>query len=644
MARSFKLFRLVFLVALLAALLACPALSSAENAATPVTGITLSESELLVPLGTQSVLTATVAPENASNKKVEWSSSDPAVATVQNGRVKGVSAGKCDILCKALDESGVQAVCHVEVVTPVKTLSLSEKQVTLLVGAADELSVAALSCTVAPEDAYWQAVTWESSNEAIVTVSADGTVKALAPGRAVVTALTTQPGSKAKAQAQVIVQQAVTGIALESESVSVPVKKSVNVKAAVSPNNASNKKLVWSSSDEAIAKVSAQGAVQGISAGEAVITATAADGSGITASCDVTVYVPVSKVTLSEPNFSVPAGLSRPLSASVSPENATNPGLVWSSSDESVATVDETGTVTGVSFGRAKITATAVDGSKASASATVVVNQPVEGITLKRTDLYVPVAGNAVLKAAVLPDNAGNKNLEWSSSDESVATVSKDGKITGVSAGEAVITAKAADGTEVEASCAVTVGADPYDEGYAAGLEYMKEEKYYSARGAFETSRMVDAEDMAANCIRPWPKTGELWHNKDLGKNDMVLQFQVGNADSSRGMYFMVYTEDNVLASTMFVHGSGKASARLPGGNYRIRDAAGTEWYGEKETFGKNGSYEYMVFNEVPGDEYLTVLDAGYAWTISVSVSEATGGTGVGSDETDWESWGAGTP
>ena len=106
----------------------------------------------------------------------------------------------------------------------------------------------------------------------------------------------------------------------------------------------------------------------------------------------------------------------------------------------------------------------------------------------------------------------------------------------------------------------------------------------------------------------------------------------------------MVYTEDNVLASTMFVHGSGKASARLPGGNYRIRDAAGTEWYGEKETFGKNGSYEYMVFNEVPGDEYLTVLDAGYAWTISVSVSEATGGTGVGSDETDWESWGAGTP
>ena len=72
MARSFKLFRLVFLVALLTALLACPALSSAENAATPVTGITLSESELLVPLGTQSVLTAAVAPENASNKKVVW--------------------------------------------------------------------------------------------------------------------------------------------------------------------------------------------------------------------------------------------------------------------------------------------------------------------------------------------------------------------------------------------------------------------------------------------------------------------------------------------------------------------------------------------------------------------------------------------
>ena len=523
---------------------------------------------------------------------------------------------------------------------PLRNIVINEKQAVLLVGASKDLAETKLTYSVTPEDATWQDVIWSSSREEVATVSADGTVTGVAPGKAVITAASAQPESRLKAQIQVTVQQAVTGITPEQESVRIPVKRNVTVKMAVSPDNAANKKLVWSSSDENIAKVSAQGTVTGISAGEAVIMATADDGSGISASFKVTVYVPVSRVTMAEgTSFVLPEGLSHTFTATITPEEATDPGLVWASSDEAVAKVDENGTVTGVSFGKAKITATAADGSKAAAGVTVTVNQAVESITLKNEKLYLPTAKTAVLKTTVAPENAANKKLEWSSSDESVVTVSKEGKAIGVSAGEAVITVKATDGTGIEAACRVTVGEDLYDEGYSAGLAYMESEKYYSARQAFLTSLMVDAEDMAQKCIRPWPKNGELWHNQDLRSNEVWLSFSVNQADDSMGRYFMVYTEENVLAATLFIHGSGKVTTKLPGGRYRIREAQGTEWYGTKETFGREGHYEFMVFNEFEGDDDLTDVPAGYETTITINASESTEGTGVGSEETDWDSW-----
>ena len=183
---------------------------------------------------------------------------------------------------------------------PVKKITINEKPAVLLVGASKEMAETKLTCTVTPEDATWQDVIWSSSKEEVATVSADGTVTGIAPGKAMITAASAQPESKLKAQIQVTVQQAVTGITPEQESVRIPVKRNITVKMAVAPDNAGNKKLAWSTSDESIAKVSGQGTVTGVSAGEAVITATAADGSGVSASFKVTVYVPVGKVTIAE--------------------------------------------------------------------------------------------------------------------------------------------------------------------------------------------------------------------------------------------------------------------------------------------------------------------------------------------------------
>ena len=113
----------------------------------------------------------------------------------------------------------------------------------------------------------------------------------------------------------------------------------------------------------------------------------------------------------------------------------------------------------------------------------------------------------------------------------------------------------------------------------------------------------------------------------------------INSYDESIGRYFKVFAEDGTLAACLFITGSGTVSTSLPGGIYKIMDATGDTWYGTSEAFGPDGYYEYMVFDEVEGDRYLTILDAGYEWTISVNVTENTGGTGVGSESFDWDSW-----
>ena len=182
------------------------------------------------------------------------------------------------------------------------------------------------------------------------------------------------------------------------------------------------------------------------------------------------------------------------------------------------------------------------------------------------------------------------------------------------------------------------------DESFLEGLSYIAEEKYYSAREAFLASSTEQAAILAESCILPWPETGELWHSESFVSDDMILEFKVVQEDPDTGMYFMVFAENGELASTLFVLGEGTVSANLPGGRYRIQDASGTAWYGEKEVFGKDGFYERMIFEEFEGDDYLTDLEAGYLWTISINVSPDDISTGVDADETDWDTWTAVSP
>jgi uncharacterized repeat protein (TIGR02543 family) len=186
-------------------------------------------------------------------------------------------------------------------------------------------------------------------------------------------------------------------------------------------------------------------------------------GGGITYSgycTTVAAAVPVSGVSVDK-TASVNVGESTTLTATVSPDNATNKNVTWASSDESIATVDKNGVVTGVAAGVATITVTSVADNTKTATCTVTVTTvAVTSVSVDAT-ASVNVGKTTTLTATVSPNNATNKNVTWESSDESIATVDENGVVTGVAAGEATITVTSVADNTKTATCTVTVSVVP---------------------------------------------------------------------------------------------------------------------------------------------------------------------------------------
>lgn len=169
------------------------------------------------------------------------------------------------------------------------------------------------------------------------------------------------------------------------------------------------------------------------------------------------IVVPVTGVSVSPTTTSVQIGATKQLSATISPANATNTNLTWNSSNTSVATVNGYGLVTGVGTGTATITVKTQDGNKTATSTITVTAVPVTGATLNNTSLQLFSGGStSQLIATVNPSNATNKNVTWSSSNTSVATVNSNGVVTPIAAGSATITVTTQDGNKT-ANCAVSV-------------------------------------------------------------------------------------------------------------------------------------------------------------------------------------------
>ena len=325
------------------------------NSSVKVTGVTLDKTSVNLKIGAATQLTPTVKPSNATNKAVSWSSSNKEVAYVSSsGKVSGYATGTATITCKTKD-GGYTATCKVTVKTPVEGITLNKSSVTLVKG-----KTTTLVATVKPEKASDKTVTWTSSNTTVATVSSAGKVTAKAKGTATITAKTKDGGFKATCK--VTVKTGVTGVKLDNTSLKIKKGGAKTLTATVSPSDAENKKVYFKTSNSNIADVGyTSGKVSAKGVGTCTITATTSDG-GYTATCKVTVYIPVTGIELNQPDWDLKVGESFTLKAKVKPSDATTKTVTWKSSKTTVCTVSSSGKVTAKAAGTAIITATTKDG------------------------------------------------------------------------------------------------------------------------------------------------------------------------------------------------------------------------------------------------------------------------------------------
>lgn len=431
--------------------------------------VSLDKTELTVMATYTDKLIATVGPADASSTNLTWKSSNTAVAKVSGSQlsatVTGVAPGTAIITACAADNSQIYAECVVTVTkntTTVQRLTLNRTTHSMRV----EQSVS-LSATITPSNAANQNLVWTVSDPTLVQMTGSSksvTLKALAAGEVTVTATTTD-GTNLSASCVITIEPRVEieSITLNKTEHRMDDGETVSLTATVTPSDAWNTTVTWTSSNTAVAKVSGSTGktvtVTAVADGNAVITATTADGK--TATCAITVAdLPVTGLTIEADSDMVAVGDTIGVTAMLEPANAANQKVIWTSSDETVATVHVYGSnavVYGVSPGEVTITATSDDGGF-TGEVTVTVTE-LEGnymeLDLTNLDLIVHQSFNIT----AMFEREGQQ-VTWTTSNSDIVDIlsTTDNQVTikcGGIVGSAVITATAADGQT--ATCAVNV-------------------------------------------------------------------------------------------------------------------------------------------------------------------------------------------
>lgn len=539
-----------------------------DNKVVHVTGISLDRNSATIKEGESITLVATVTPANADNKSVSWSSSSDAVATVDaSGKVTGVKAGSATITATAAD-GGMKASCALSVEANLApSVTVEAKNVSaisaVLAGKANLGSTVASdlkvgfqysksagilpsnSTTIEATDAdasynYTAAITgldpetkyyfrsfvrqngqdtygetkefttkdvaslletrdasgveaakatlnakldltdvlfkslaygflWGTSESALntdykCTEISDNAISAPLTGLSHKTQYWYKAYVKLDNQTFYGEVKTFTTDVVPVESVSLDkteytfntIGNTLTLKATVLPADATDKSVSWTSDKEAVATVDANGRVTAKGNGKATITVTTKD-QGKSATCVITVAQWVTGISLDKTSITLNEGQEQTLIPTVNPSNAADKSLNWTSSNTSVATVNAEGKVTAVSKGTATIKAEAKDGSGKYASCSVTVKRIVSSIQLNWTSIAIFNGKTEALIATVIPSDASNTAVTWTSSNTSVATVFSSGVVTGKARGTAIITVTANDGNGAQATCAVEV-------------------------------------------------------------------------------------------------------------------------------------------------------------------------------------------
>ena len=278
----------------------------------------------------------------------------------------------------------------------------------------------------------------------------------------------------------------VTSIAFDKSSYDVKKGNSIVTDVSITPKNATDKTFDCISSDTSIAtvEVTSKGCkINGVKKGDVTVTVTSKNDKKATCKVTVEDVTLITSIKLNKSSLKLTKGSSETIKATLTPSNATEE-ITWSSSDEKIAKVDKNGKVTALKAGKATITVKSASGKKATCEVTVEDGIMVTSIKLNKTSLEIIYGSTNKLIATITPSNA-TEGITWSSSNEKIVTVNKNGEITTVAAGVAKITVKSASGKTAE--CTVTVKPYVEDRGtfpyiYRDGTADLKiERKFYNS-------------------------------------------------------------------------------------------------------------------------------------------------------------------
>ena len=403
-----------------------------------------------------------LAPSNTSQTDVVWSSSNEAVAEVKNGVVAGKSVGRADITIASKDNPNVKKTCVVYV-----SKELDKSKVTAV---RNDKNINVNWTKVAHASSY--VLSRYNKSTGIVNDIYEGTDTAfedkdLTSGKYVYTvkAIVDENAADANLYSNsvseeseaVIIPEPVTGIevANDYQHMGLFVGGSGKIRYSVLPSNATNTNVTFKSLNEKVATVDANGVVTGVSEGNADIVITTEEG-GFEAKCTVRVDGIDARgiERVGDKTVTMVLNQTRQLQVKITPSDTTNKNVQWTSSNNSVATVDSNGVVTSKNSGSTIITATTHNGLKTEFF--IEVETPVTNITLNSNEINLNPGGTFKLDATVNPSNASNKNIKWISANESIATVDQSGNVTADVAGTTYISAVSADG-KVVATCTVNV-------------------------------------------------------------------------------------------------------------------------------------------------------------------------------------------
>jgi len=447
--------------------------TAASNPTDGVTGIKLNASNLVMTEYQEAQLFATLLGTNTQKAEIIWASSDYSVAMVSSdGTVCAMSEGSV-LITAMVNGTSYKATCYI-VVQPFED---DEDQVSAWESDA-QLSILPEpdfgTCTnIGSGGATFVSVTREDAMSYVDVLTSIGYSFKATANTSYVYAATAKRGDYTVSigwtlnglNFSVLVQGSaggnvgggsgssenvnVTYVVMDKTNVSLIVGNSTTIGAMVTPDEATDKTLTWSSSDTSVAVIR-YGIITAVGKGTATITATSSNGKKAT--CTVTVYQVVSEITLNKNEITLEKNGSETLTATILPTDADDKTLTWKSSNPNVATV-QNGVITAVGKGTATITATSANGKTATCTVTVIVT--VTNVVLDKESHNMAVGDELVLHATVNPTDATDPSVRWSSSDEGVATVDAQGKITAVSAGTATITVTTANG--LTDTCTITV-------------------------------------------------------------------------------------------------------------------------------------------------------------------------------------------